>query len=492
MFSSEPFFAMKTLSPTLHGPALGAAAMISFSAGAFVPQAGAQEIVPAPPPEGSTVIVLPPGAAPPVQVQEAPVPPPEPKKRGFFSRLFGGDKEDRPDEPDNDDDGDTNRMRQAPKAELVIEGAPPPGTTVAPVPPQQQIPGQPAMKTEIRKEPARKSSGSSRRSSTIVETAPPTPAPKVEMDLPPPDSTATVESTRTLKRTEVKPAAAPVVRTLPERTAVTESTTQIQKPPTIRELPARNATTSSVAATATLPSDQALIEQARAKTEMKKALEASKPEVEITQERTSVQPAPTVQTQTTRVESTAPASDTSVMEQQRLLAETKEELARLKGEVATVKQELQTTRSTSSSGVDVSKVTIASPNEAAPITPSEPADAAATPPARAGSVAGSEAPTDRTMVKPSEPPGGLAPAASSTDNVTLGTSAAKESGKPASATAANGDGDDSSSNVPVGTKTDSPNFVRSPFPPHNKLDITGMKPGALAKDPTNGKVFRVP
>ncbi|QIF05617.1 hypothetical protein [Roseimicrobium sp. ORNL1] len=502
---------MKTPSLPLRGVALSTAAMICFSAGVVISTTHAQEVVPAPPPPGNTVIVSPPGTPPPVpvQVEQVPVAPPEPKKKGFFGRLFGGDKKERQrakeqDTPDNDDDGDTKKV---PQGQMVIEQAPP-GTTVVPVPAQPQqvqpIQGQSATTTEIRKDPVRKSS--SQRSSTIVETDPPSP-PKTRVELPPPTGAVTAEEqTRTRTQTQVVRPTPPEIRTVPSREAAvsTQSTTQIQRAPTIRELPAGPATTatttSRVSATAPVPSDQALLEEARAKTEMKKALSAEKQqEIEVTRERAVVRPeTPPVQTRSTTatVESIPPRPSTAVVEQQRVLSETKEELARLKGEVANVKQELATK---STPPVNLDKVTIAAPNEAAPITPPEPADAAATPPTRAASVAGSEAPTDRTTVKPSEPPGGLQPPKSppGADAVTIGTSAAKESGASTTkSTSMNENAPDSAnangSSAPTGTKTDSPDFVRSPFPPHNKLDVTGMKPGALAKDPSNGKVFRVP
>lgn len=34
--------------------------------------------------------------------------------------------------------------------------------------------------------------------------------------------------------------------------------------------------------------------------------------------------------------------------------------------------------------------------------------------------------------------------------------------------------------------------VKSPYPPYNELDVTGLPSGSLATDPTTGKVFRVP
>ena len=35
-------------------------------------------------------------------------------------------------------------------------------------------------------------------------------------------------------------------------------------------------------------------------------------------------------------------------------------------------------------------------------------------------------------------------------------------------------------------------WVKSPFPPYNTLDIAGITSGSLAKDPSTGKIFRVP
>jgi hypothetical protein len=48
------------------------------------------------------------------------------------------------------------------------------------------------------------------------------------------------------------------------------------------------------------------------------------------------------------------------------------------------------------------------------------------------------------------------------------------------------------SDVPVAEKTDKSGYVKSPFPPHNLIDVTGMPKGSLAKDPTTMKIFRVP
>lgn len=44
----------------------------------------------------------------------------------------------------------------------------------------------------------------------------------------------------------------------------------------------------------------------------------------------------------------------------------------------------------------------------------------------------------------------------------------------------------------VGSKTGKPGRVKSPYPPYNELDVTGLASGSLAMDPTTKKVFRVP
>ena len=46
--------------------------------------------------------------------------------------------------------------------------------------------------------------------------------------------------------------------------------------------------------------------------------------------------------------------------------------------------------------------------------------------------------------------------------------------------------------IPVATKGSKPGRVKIPFPPYSELDVTGLLPGSLAKDPTSGKVFRLP
>ncbi len=45
---------------------------------------------------------------------------------------------------------------------------------------------------------------------------------------------------------------------------------------------------------------------------------------------------------------------------------------------------------------------------------------------------------------------------------------------------------------PVAERTDSPDRVISPFAPYNVIDVEGFRTGQLAKDPSNGKIFRIP
>lgn len=45
---------------------------------------------------------------------------------------------------------------------------------------------------------------------------------------------------------------------------------------------------------------------------------------------------------------------------------------------------------------------------------------------------------------------------------------------------------------PDARPTANPNQVISPYAPYNVIDVEGFKSGALAKDPSNGKIFRVP
>lgn len=45
---------------------------------------------------------------------------------------------------------------------------------------------------------------------------------------------------------------------------------------------------------------------------------------------------------------------------------------------------------------------------------------------------------------------------------------------------------------PVAERTNKPDQVLSPYAPYNVIDVAGFKSGQLAKDPSNGKIFRVP
>jgi hypothetical protein len=45
---------------------------------------------------------------------------------------------------------------------------------------------------------------------------------------------------------------------------------------------------------------------------------------------------------------------------------------------------------------------------------------------------------------------------------------------------------------PTAERTDNPNRVLSPYKPYNVIDVEGFRSGQLAKDPSNGKIFRVP
>jgi len=45
---------------------------------------------------------------------------------------------------------------------------------------------------------------------------------------------------------------------------------------------------------------------------------------------------------------------------------------------------------------------------------------------------------------------------------------------------------------PVAIPTHRLGRVKSPYPPHRELDVTGLPPGSLAKDPVTGKIFRLP
>ena len=45
---------------------------------------------------------------------------------------------------------------------------------------------------------------------------------------------------------------------------------------------------------------------------------------------------------------------------------------------------------------------------------------------------------------------------------------------------------------PTARLTDKPNVVISPYEPYNEVDVSDCKPGELARDPYNKKIFRVP
>lgn len=46
---------------------------------------------------------------------------------------------------------------------------------------------------------------------------------------------------------------------------------------------------------------------------------------------------------------------------------------------------------------------------------------------------------------------------------------------------------------PIAERTDNPNQVISPYgPDYNVIDVEGFRSGQLAKDPSNGKIFRIP
>lgn len=45
---------------------------------------------------------------------------------------------------------------------------------------------------------------------------------------------------------------------------------------------------------------------------------------------------------------------------------------------------------------------------------------------------------------------------------------------------------------PSAERTNNSNQVISPYSPYNVIDVEGFRTGQLAKDPSNGKIFRVP
>ncbi len=44
----------------------------------------------------------------------------------------------------------------------------------------------------------------------------------------------------------------------------------------------------------------------------------------------------------------------------------------------------------------------------------------------------------------------------------------------------------------VAKRTDNPDRVISPYLPYNVIDVEGFRSGQLARDPSNGKIFRIP
>ena len=46
--------------------------------------------------------------------------------------------------------------------------------------------------------------------------------------------------------------------------------------------------------------------------------------------------------------------------------------------------------------------------------------------------------------------------------------------------------------IPTASKGSKPGRVKLPFPPYSELDVSGMQSGSLARDPTSGKIFRIP
>ncbi len=45
---------------------------------------------------------------------------------------------------------------------------------------------------------------------------------------------------------------------------------------------------------------------------------------------------------------------------------------------------------------------------------------------------------------------------------------------------------------PFAQRTANPNHVISPFSPFNVINVEGFRSGQLARDPSNGKIFRIP
>ena len=45
---------------------------------------------------------------------------------------------------------------------------------------------------------------------------------------------------------------------------------------------------------------------------------------------------------------------------------------------------------------------------------------------------------------------------------------------------------------PTAQRTTTPGEVLSPYPPNNRIDVSGFRSGQLVKDPNTGQIFRVP
>ncbi len=45
---------------------------------------------------------------------------------------------------------------------------------------------------------------------------------------------------------------------------------------------------------------------------------------------------------------------------------------------------------------------------------------------------------------------------------------------------------------PTAQRTTVPGEVLSPYPPHNRIDVSGYRSGQMVKDPKTGEIFRVP
>lgn len=49
-----------------------------------------------------------------------------------------------------------------------------------------------------------------------------------------------------------------------------------------------------------------------------------------------------------------------------------------------------------------------------------------------------------------------------------------------------------SKDYPTAQRTTTPGEVLSPYPPYNRIDVSGYRSGQLVKDPKTGEIFRVP